>query len=60
MNAATSACTAVRSSSRAPAWMTSVSGSGENSDGSPNGTTVDFGHVAYPFLCENCGASTTP
>ena len=32
-----------------PELQTSVSGSGENSDGSSNGTTVDLAMVAYPF-----------
>ncbi|MGF6862911.1 hypothetical protein ABIE69_003502 [Rhodobacteraceae bacterium MBR-64] len=43
---------AVRSSSLAPFPVTSVSGSGENSDGSSNGTTLDLVMAAYPFLRE--------
>jgi hypothetical protein len=49
MNDDTSAWIAVRKSAFAPFWITSVKGSGENSDGSSNGTTVDLAMVAYPF-----------
>jgi hypothetical protein len=49
MNDDTSALIAVRKSAFAPFWITSVKGSGENSDGSSNGTTVDLAMVAYPL-----------
>lgn len=49
MNAKNSALTAVRSSSLAQAWNTSISGSCENSDGSSNGRKVDLVMVVYPL-----------
>mgnify|MGYP005665049471 FL=1 len=38
----------------------SVNGSGEKSLGVVKSIPCILGHVAYPFLNENCGASTTP